>query len=102
MKKLSICPLGKVWVNCLKSLKKPSIYPLGKTPSAPSVKMIAEFCPQKHGYGNGDVRIHAMFATRGPFSKCRENLTSPILDAEREQGWHSASNGVYIPERGSV
>ena len=37
MKKLSICPLGKVWVYCLKSLKKPSIYPLGKTPSAPSV-----------------------------------------------------------------
>ena len=36
MKKLSICPLGKVWVYCLKSLKKPSIYPPGKTPSAPS------------------------------------------------------------------
>ena len=36
MKELSICPLGKVWVYCLKSLKKPSIYPLGKTPSAPS------------------------------------------------------------------
>jgi len=26
-----------VWVNCLKSQKKTSIYPLGKTPSAPSV-----------------------------------------------------------------
>jgi len=26
-----------MWVNCLKSLKKPSIYLLGKTPSAPSV-----------------------------------------------------------------
>jgi len=38
LKKLSICPLGKVWVNYLKSLKKPSIYPLGKTPSAPSVR----------------------------------------------------------------
>jgi len=29
-----------VWVNCLKSLKKPSIYPLGKTPSAPSVLVL--------------------------------------------------------------
>jgi len=38
LKKLSICPLGKAWVNCLKSLKKPSIYPLGITPSAPSVQ----------------------------------------------------------------
>ena len=38
LNELSICPLGKVWVNCLKSLKKPSIYPLGKTPSAPSDK----------------------------------------------------------------
>ena len=27
-----------MWVNCLKSLKKPSIYLVGKTPSAPSVK----------------------------------------------------------------
>ena len=44
MKKLSICPLGKVWVNCLKSLKKPSIYPLGKTLSAPSVYNNEE-CP---------------------------------------------------------
>jgi len=37
LNELSIRPLGKVWVNCLKSLKNPSIYPLGKTPSAPSV-----------------------------------------------------------------
>jgi len=35
LKELSICPLGKVWVSCLKSLKKPSIYPLGKTPLPP-------------------------------------------------------------------
>ena len=29
--------MGKLRVYCLKTLKKPSIYPLGKTPSAPSV-----------------------------------------------------------------
>jgi len=28
--------LGKVWVNCLKTLNKLSMYPPGKTPSAPS------------------------------------------------------------------
>ena len=28
--------MGKLRVYCLKTLKKPSIYPLGKTPSAPS------------------------------------------------------------------
>ena len=45
MKKLSICPLGKVWVYCLKSLKKPSIYPLGKTPSAPSGRSLIALDP---------------------------------------------------------
>ena len=30
--------MGKLRVYCLKNLKKPSIYPLGKTPSAPSEK----------------------------------------------------------------
>ena len=33
----SIYPLGKLRVYCLKTLNKLSIYPLGKTPSAPSV-----------------------------------------------------------------
>ena len=28
--------MGKLGVYCLKTLKKPSIYPLGNTPSAPS------------------------------------------------------------------
>ena len=28
--------MGKLRVYCLKTLKKPSIYPLGNTPSAPS------------------------------------------------------------------
>ena len=36
MNSFTICPLGKLWVNCLKSLKKLSIYLPGKTPSAPS------------------------------------------------------------------
>ena len=31
-------PVGKLRVYCLKALKKLSIYPLGNTPSAPSVK----------------------------------------------------------------
>ena len=38
MNELSICPLGKMQVNCLKSLKKPSICLPGKTPSAPSAR----------------------------------------------------------------
>ena len=37
MNAFTICLLGKLWVNCLKSLKKLSIYLPGKTPSAPSV-----------------------------------------------------------------
>ena len=37
MNSFTICPLGKLWVNCLKPLKKLSIYLPGKTPSAPSV-----------------------------------------------------------------
>ena len=32
--------MGILRVYCLKTLKKPSIYPLGKTPSAPSVSTI--------------------------------------------------------------
>ena len=45
LNQLSICPLGKMQVNCLKSLKKPSICLPGKTPSAPSV------CPQVLFFG---------------------------------------------------
>jgi len=47
LNELSICPLGKVWVNCLKSLKKPSIYLQGKTPSAPSGMWLSEVCSQR-------------------------------------------------------
>ena len=34
--------MGKLRVYCLKTLNKLSIYPLGNTPSAPSVKAYAE------------------------------------------------------------
>jgi len=37
LKKPTICPLGILWVYCLKTLKKLSICLLGMTPSAPSV-----------------------------------------------------------------
>jgi hypothetical protein len=37
LKKLSVYLLGKVWVNCLKTLKKLSICLPGKTPLTPSV-----------------------------------------------------------------
>ena len=34
--------MGKLRVYCLKTLKKLSIYPLGKTPSAPSEETVVE------------------------------------------------------------
>jgi len=37
---LTIYPLGKVWVNCSKTLNKLSMYLSGKTPSAPSEREI--------------------------------------------------------------
>jgi hypothetical protein len=37
-------PLGNVWVNCWKTLKKLSIYPPGNTPSAPSVRRNTVVC----------------------------------------------------------
>jgi len=55
LNELSICPPGKVWVYCLKSLKKPSIYPLGKTPSAPS-EMIFPVPRPPNGTQPGSIR----------------------------------------------
>ena len=55
LNELSIHPLGKVWVNCLRSLKKPSIYPLGKTPSAPSDIWLVTRFPKHDTRGIGNA-----------------------------------------------
>ena len=51
----TIYPLGKVWVNCLKTLNKLSMCLPGKTPSAPSViwakKRLAHGCQRTSGAG---------------------------------------------------
>jgi len=82
LKKLSICPLGKVWVNCLKSLKKPSIYPLGKTPSAPSVRDPQVLVPWIQMLLDVDISRHNEVADlHWEVNRCQGQVRTTLRDA---------------------
>jgi len=49
-----------------------------------------------HGYDNRDFRMHAMFVAHGPFSNVVKALHHQSWMPNKNKGWHSTSNDVYV------
>ncbi|KAF9646033.1 Phosphodiest-domain-containing protein [Thelephora ganbajun] len=53
-------------------------------------------CPQNHGYDNRDFRMQAMFIAHGPFSDVAKALHRQSWIPNKNEGWHSTSDNVYV------
>ena len=60
------------------------------------LKLIIEFHPQSHGYDNRDFRMYAMFVAHGPFSNVVKALHHQSWMPNKNKGWHSTSDDVYV------
>lgn len=58
--------------------------------------MIIEPPPQNHGYDNRNPRMHAMFIAHGPFSDVAKALHRQSRMLNRNEGWHSTSDDLYV------
>ena len=52
--------------------------------------------PQNHGYDNRNFRMHAIFIAHGPFSNVAKALHRQSWMANKNEGWYSTSDGVYV------
>ncbi|KAF9644291.1 Phosphodiest-domain-containing protein [Thelephora ganbajun] len=49
-----------------------------------------------HGYDNRDFRMYAMFVAHGPFSNVVKALHHQSWMPNKNKGWHSTSDDVYV------
>lgn len=53
-------------------------------------------CSQNHGYDNRDFRMQAIFIAHGPFSNVAKALHHRSWMPNKNKGWHSTSDDVYV------
>ena len=53
-------------------------------------------CSQNHGYDNRDFRMQAIFIAHGPFSNVAKALYHRSWMPNKNKGWHSTSDDVYV------
>ena len=61
-----------------------------------SLNLITNSPPQNHGYDNRNFRMQAMFVAHGPFSNAAKALHRQSWMLNRNKGWHSTSDDVYV------
>ena len=63
--------------------------------SSPAIAL-STYHPQNHGYDNRNFRMQAIFIAHGPFSDVVKALHHQNWMLNKNKGWHSTSDDVYI------
>lgn len=61
-----------------------------------SVILRDKLCPKNHGYDNDEESMYAMFVAHGPFSSVVKATHHESLLPNKNKGWHSTSDDVYV------